>query len=80
MMNVINAEQAMFDYAEAYERLYNRPPRDLHALDHEWVIVNGARMRANELEYLTRQLQLEYSQGVAHRRSIVNRLLKWFKQ
>ena len=80
VVNIINAEQAMFDYGQAYQRLYNRPPRDLHALDHEWVIVNGARMHAIELEYLTRQLQLEYRQGLAQKRSIVNRLLKWFKQ
>jgi hypothetical protein len=79
-MNVIDAEQAMYDYAQAYTRLYNRAPRDLRAVDREWVIVNGARMRATELEYLTHQLRLEYSQSLAQRKSIVNRLLGWLKQ
>ena len=80
MVTVISAEKAMLDYAQAYQRLYNRRPRDLHALDHEWVIVNGAKMRAIELEYLTRQLQHEYRQRLAQKRSVVNRLLKWLKQ
>ncbi|MCC6616827.1 MAG: hypothetical protein IT320_25360 [Anaerolineae bacterium] len=79
-MNVINVKQAMFDYAQAYQRVYHRRPRDLHALDHEWVIVNGARLHAVELEYLTRQLQHEYHQELAQKRSVVNRLLKWLRQ
>jgi hypothetical protein len=70
----------MIHYAQAYQRLYKRLPRDLRALDNNWVVVNGARMRVAELEYLTRQLQQEYDQSLAQRRSVVNRLLKWFKQ
>ena len=76
----VTAEHAMHHYAEAYQRLYNRKPRDLRAIDSHWVIVNGARMRANELEYLTRQLQLEYDQSQAAKRNVVKRLLKWFTQ
>ncbi len=76
----VSAERALMGYAEAYHKLYNRQPRDLRAVDHEWVIVNGARMRAVELEYLTRQLQQEYSQGLEQKKSMVLRLLKWFKQ
>lgn len=75
----INAERALMGYAEAYHQLYNRQPRDLRAVDDDWVIVNGARMRAIELEYLTRQLQQEYTQGVAQKKSMVLRLLNWFK-
>jgi hypothetical protein len=78
-MNVIHAQEAMQRYAQAYERLYNRAPRDLRALDQEWVIVNGARMRAAELEHLTHQLQLEYSQSLVQKRSMVNRILKWLR-
>lgn len=78
-MEVISAHQAMQHYAQAYERLYNRAPRDLRALDQEWVVVNGARMRAIELEHLTRQLQLEYSQSLAQKKSVVMRLLKWLR-
>jgi hypothetical protein len=73
------SEQVMLNYAEAYQRLYNRIPSDLRAVDNEWVIVNGARMRTAELAYLTRQLQREYSQGLAQQKGVVNRLIKWFK-
>lgn len=75
-----SSEKAMIHYAEAYQRLYKRLPKDLRALDNNWVVVNGARMRVAELEYLTRQLQQEYDQSLAQRRGVVNRLLQWFKQ
>ena len=76
----MTAEQAMSHYSQAYQNLYNRTPKDLRALDQEWVIVNGARMRVSELEYLTNQLRQEYDQGAAQRKGVVLRLLKWFKQ
>ena len=76
---MVSSEQAMISYAEAYERLYKRTPRDLRAIDGNWVVVNGARMSVTELEYLTQQLQLEYRQGIADRRGVVARLIKWFK-
>ncbi len=76
----ISAEKAMIHYADAYQKLYNRRPHDLRALENGWVIVNGARMRVTELEYLTTQLQREYNQGNEDRRSVVTRLLKWLKQ
>jgi hypothetical protein len=76
----ISAERALMGYAEAYHKLYNRTPKDLRAVDSDWVIVNGARMRVNELEYLTQQLQQEYTQGVVQKKSLVLRLLNWFKQ
>ena len=75
-----SAEQVMMYYAEAYQRLYKRLPKDLRALENGWVVVNGARMRVVELEHLTLQLQREYDQALAQRRSIVNRLLNWLKQ
>jgi hypothetical protein len=78
-MNV-SSEKAMIHYAEAYQKLYKRTPKDLRALDSNWVVVNGARIRVSELEYLTKQLQQEYMQSRAEQRSIVNRLLNWFKQ
>lgn len=76
----VTADKAIYQYARAYHRLYNRLPRDLRAVDAEWVIVNGARMRAVELEYLTKQLQQEYNKGRDQRKSVVMRLLNWFKQ
>jgi hypothetical protein len=78
-MNV-PSEKAMILYAEAYQKLYKRMPKDLRALDNNWVVVNGARMRVSELEYLTKQLQQEYTQSLDDRRGLVTRLLKWFKQ
>jgi hypothetical protein len=76
----MNSEKAMMHYADAYQKLYNRRPNDLRALENGWVIVNGARMRINELEYLTVQLQREYNQGNDQRKSVVLRLLKWFQK
>jgi hypothetical protein len=76
----ISSEQAMMHYADAYQQLYDRRPKDLRALDDGWVVVNGARMRVSELEHLTVQLQREFNQGRDQRRSVVTRLLKWFQQ
>ena len=77
---MVSSEKAMLHYTEAYHQLYKKQPKDLRALDQEWVIVNGARMRVSELEYLTHQLQQEYRQGIAEKRGMVNRLLGWFKK
>lgn len=76
----LRPEKVIAHYIEAYQKLYNRSPRELQILDNEWVIVNGARMRVSELAYLTAQLQHEYKQNATEeRRSIVKRLVKWFK-
>ncbi len=74
------SDQVLSHYTEAYQKLYNRRPKELRHLENGWVLVNGARMRLTELEYLTIQLQREYNQGTEQRRSVVNRLLGWFKQ
>lgn len=79
MAQITSPENVMFNYAHAYEKLYNRRPRDLRAVDSDWVIVNGARMRLAELEHLTKQLQMEYSQTISNKRNLVSRLVKWFK-
>ncbi len=79
-MDVVSPEKVMMHYADAYQKLYNRRPNDLRALGDGWVIVNGARMRVNELEYLTIQLQREYNQDAEEKRSVVLRLLKWFQK
>ena len=73
-------EEIIVHYVEAYQKLYNRRPKDLQNLDNGWVIVNGARMRVTELEYITRQLQQEINQDMLKRRNVVTRLLKWLKQ
>ena len=76
----VSSEKAMMYYAEAYQKLYNRRPKDLRVVENGWVVVNGARMRVTELEHLTLQLQREFNQGNDQRRSVVTRLLKWFQQ
>jgi hypothetical protein len=73
------ADEVVQYYMKAYQKLYNRTPRDLEVVNDDWVIVNGARMRVSELEYLTRQLQQEYAQGLEERRSVLKRLVAWFK-
>lgn len=75
----LRSEKVLSHYVTAYQKLYNRIPKDLHAVDNDWVVVNGAKMRVTELENLTRQLQQEYAQGLEQKRSIVTRLLNWFK-
>jgi hypothetical protein len=75
----LHAEKVIQHYTEAYHNLYKRTPRDLRILDQEWIIVNGARMRLAELEYLTEQLQQEYQQSQDNKRGLVMRLVKWFK-
>lgn len=76
---VNSPERIMHNYVEAYEKLYNRRPKDLRAVDREWIVVNGARMRFTELEQLTVQLQQEYSELLAQRRGIVQRLIGLFR-
>lgn len=71
-------QQTLSHYAQAYQQLYKKNPRDLRMLDNGWVSVNGARMRATELEFLTQQLRIEYNQHLDQRRSMVKRLIGWF--
>jgi hypothetical protein len=72
----MQVEKVMRSYVHAYEKLYRRTPADLRAIDHEWVIVNGARMRLAELEFLTTQ---QYEQAIGAKRSMIARLIGWFK-
>lgn len=73
-----SADQLIVNYADAYERLYQRQPRELRRLEGDWVLVNGAQMRLSELVFLTEQIQLQLGEKTAERRSLVIRLLKWF--
>ena len=75
----ISPETVIEHYATAYHKLYNRPPQELRVLNREWVVVNGARMRLSQLQYVTRQMQLEYDQGKEERRNVLRRLIKWLK-
>lgn len=75
-----NVQQALSHYAQAYQQLYKKSPRDLRMLDNGWVSVNGARMRVAELEFLTQQLHIEYNQHSASRRTVVQKLIGWFSR
>ena len=77
-METTHSQQALNHYVQAYQQLYKKTPRDLRMLGNDWVSINGARMRTTELEFLTQQLQLEFSQQVVSRRSVVSRLIGWF--
>ncbi|MBE2270288.1 MAG: hypothetical protein IAE80_18770 [Anaerolinea sp.] len=76
----MSADQAMYHYADAYKKLYKRMPKDLRAVDSNWVIVNGARIQVEELEHLTARLLHEYDQSIAQKKNLVSRLINWFKQ
>lgn len=73
------AEQVLTQYKQAYQKLYNRTPQYLYVLDDDWVIVNGARMRATELQYVVQRLNEEYDQIQAKKQSVIKRLISWLK-
>lgn len=75
----LSAENVIIQYKQAYQRLYDRPPQYLYVLDSEWVIVNGARMRATELQFVVQRLNDEYNQQIKKRQSVVHRLISWLK-
>jgi len=75
----MRVEKAMARYLHVYESLYKRTPRQLRDLGNNWVLVNGARMRVEELETLAEQLNREYQQVLANKRNVVKRLLAFFK-
>ncbi|MBN2305644.1 MAG: hypothetical protein JXQ72_14265 [Anaerolineae bacterium] len=75
----MKVEKAMARYLHIYQALYQRDPRELRDLGNDWVLVNGARMRVEELETLSEDLNREYQQVLANKRNIVKKLLNWFK-
>ncbi len=66
-------------YEQVYRKLYQREPSDLRDLGAGWVLVNGARMPVVELQRLTEQMQFEYRQAMAEKRSVVQRLMAWLR-
>lgn len=73
------AEQVIGQYKQAYQQLYNRTPQYLYVLDDDWVIINGARMRATELQYVVQRLNEEYKEQRKKHQSVIKRLISWFK-
>lgn len=70
----------MARYLDVYRLLYQRSPRVLRDLGNNWVLVNGARMSVEELDILAEELNREYQQVLANKRSIVKKLLNWFQK
>lgn len=73
------SEQVIGQYKQSYQRLYDRTPQYLYVLDDDWVIVNGARMRATELQFVVQRLDEEYQREQKKRQSVVQRLISWLK-
>lgn len=76
----VNVSVAIKRYQQVYHKLYKREPRELRDLGAGWVLVNGARMQVAELEKLTDQMQLEYRQAMARKRTMIQRLLTWLRE
>ncbi len=76
----VNVSVTIQQYQQLYRKLYRREPGEVRDLGSGWVLVNGARMRVTELEKLTEQMRREYRLVVARKRSIVERLLAWFRE
>lgn len=70
----------MARYLNLYLSMYQRNPKELRDLGNNWVLVNGARMRVEELEGLAEELNREYQQVVANKRSILKKLVNWFSK
>lgn len=74
-----SAELALARYAEVYEKVYEHAPKDVRILSGDWLIVNGAQMRASELSHMTETLEQEYTLEQARKRSLAARLTAWLK-
>lgn len=67
-------------YHYLYQKLYDREPRGFRVLSEEFVIVNDMQIRLSDFEQLTRQLEEEYRSKQQSQKSVITRLIKWFKQ
>ena len=75
-----SAELALARYTEIYEKLYAHAPKDVRILSGDWLIVNGAQLRASELAQMTAVLELEHSLTQERKRSLATRLTGWLRQ
>ena len=75
-----SAELALARYTEVYEKVYAHAPKDVRILSGDWLIVNGAQLRASELAQMTDLLESEYTLSRARKRSLAVRLTSWMKQ
>lgn len=73
-------QRVVTKYLQLYKQLYNREPKDIRVIDEEFVIVNDTQIRLADLEMLTQQLEQEYQSIQNKHRSVVKRLINWFRQ
>ncbi|MEP7290901.1 MAG: hypothetical protein ABI835_03915 [Chloroflexota bacterium] len=76
----VSTDTAINRFASAYQKLFKRMPQDLHAIDSNWVIVNGARFQVVELEFLSAHMELQYRLVQEQKRGLINRLVRWLRQ
>ncbi len=74
-----SAERALTQYVAIYEKLYARAPKDVCILSEDWLVVNGAQMRASELVHLSEQMERDYILVQARKRGISARLYAWLR-
>ena len=75
-----SAELALARYTEVYEKVYAHAPKDVRILSGDWLIVNGAQLRASELSQMTELLELEHTLAQGRKRNIATRLTSWLRQ
>lgn len=80
MESQLRVEKAMARYSNLYLSLYQRTPKEMRDLGNNWVLVNGARMNVEELENLAEELNREYQQILANKRTLVKKLMGWFSK
>ncbi|MFN8378549.1 MAG: hypothetical protein U0452_07745 [Anaerolineae bacterium] len=72
-----SAEIALTRYTEVYEKVYAHAPKEVRILSGDWLIVNGAQMRASELAQMTDLMELEHTLSQGRKRNLANRLTSW---
>lgn len=75
-----NVQHTVKRYYHLYKKLYDREPRGVRVIDSEFVIVNDTQIRISDLEMLTQQLEKEYQATRQQQRSVIKRLINWFRQ
>lgn len=76
---VTHAELALAQYTEIYEKVYAHSPKDVRILSGDWLVVNGAQLRASELAQMTALLEQEYALVQSRKRSFASRFTSWLR-
>lgn len=73
------AERALTQYVSIYEKLHAAPPKDICILSGDWLLVDGAQLRASELARMSEQMERDYILAQARRRGIALRVASWLR-